>query len=212
MSSIGQSCGVTRSFWAGNPWTSGTCSQSHSVRSAPPARRPAICSEPAAALLPPQELQASEKAENKARGCIFTSACCVSSSPSQAVEEVLAPAPARFSGLLGGAWQKVRAMFRRSSGRADAAEEEPKAESIGDSPIDSALGSSSSTEVAATAPANAPSSPTSHRAECADAADLEKSEETDMPDARLNYTSLIKLQYCSFGSHDVSNFSTRAEL
>ena len=132
MSSIGQSCGVTRSFWAGNPWTSGRCSPSHSIRSAPPARRPAICSEPTAALLPPQELQASEKAENKARGCIFTSACCVSSSPSQAVEEVLPPAPTRFSGLLGGAWQKVRAMFRRSSGRADAAEEEPKAESIGD--------------------------------------------------------------------------------
>ena len=51
---------------------------------------------------------------------------------SQAVEEVLPPAPTRFSGLLGGAWQKVRTMFRRSSGRADATEEEPEAESIGD--------------------------------------------------------------------------------
>eukprot|EP00439_Symbiodinium_sp_Y106_P074848 s3163_g14.t1 len=171
-----------------------------------------------------QELQASEKAENKA------------------VEEVLPTAPTRFSGLLGGAWQKVRTMFRRSSGRADATEEEPEAESIGDYTASAVNPESypaslpgdfrilpasawqslharfeqetkeSSTEVAATAPANAPSSPTSHHAEGADAADLEKSEETDMPDARLNYTSLIKLQYCSFGSHDVSNFSTRAEL
>ena len=133
-------------------------------------------------------------------------------------------------------------MFRRSSGRADAAEEEPEAETIGDCTASAVNPESypaslpsdfrilpesawqslharfeqetmeSGTEVAATAPANAPPSPTSHHAEGADAADLEKSEETDMPDARLNYTSLIKLQYCSFGSHDVSNFSTRAEL
>ena len=164
---------------------------------------------------------------------------------SQAVEEVLPPAPTRFSGLLGGAWQKVRTMFRRSSGRADAAEEEFEAETIGDCTASAVNPESypaslpgdfrilpesawqslharfeqetmeSGTEVAATAPANAPPSPTSHHAEGADAADLEKSEETDIPrppDARLNYTSLIKLQYCSFGSHDVSNFSTRAEL
>ena len=137
-------------------------------------------------------------------------------------------------------------MFRRSSGRADAAEEEPEAETIGDCTASAVNPESypaslpgdfrilpesawqslharfeqetmeSSTEVAATAPANAPPSPTSHHAEGADAADLEKSEETDIPrppDARLNYTSLIKLQYCSslvWLTH-VSDFSTRAE-
>ncbi|CAE7464611.1 unnamed protein product [Symbiodinium sp. CCMP2592] len=145
----------------------------------------------------------------------------------QKVDEVVQTAPARFRSVVGGAWQRVRGIFRRSSsssgtaqaekeaksgsGRADAAEEEPEAESIGDYTASAVNPESypaslpgdfrilpasawqslharfeqeareSSTEVAATAPANAPPSPTSHHAEGADAADLEKSAETDIP-------------------------------
>ncbi|CAE7464516.1 unnamed protein product [Symbiodinium sp. CCMP2592] len=146
----------------------------------------------------------------------------------QKVDEVVQTAPARFRSVVGGAWQRVRGIFRRSSsssssgtaqaeeeaksgsGIADAAEEEPEAESIGDYTASAVNPESypaslpgdfrilpasawqslharfeqetreSSTEVAATAPANAPPSPTSHHAEGADAADLEKFAQTEI--------------------------------